>query len=353
MEVSLGKIAKSTGQQVRIPQLPPKEGWANWVQAQMDTNGLKDSTDIFDPKTGKTIKNVGDGYMFVSAFHHLAEKKASQRGNESAYTQDEQPAKGGDDGAKRFCFVASQAIRVLHGQESIGHIVEKKIPALVWTKLEDSTWGYSRITNWFVRKGKMSEVLSIEVSRPIQDLAGVFDEDTILTSIPERYEAGTQNLFGVMAMEQALKDLKDIGSENIEKHEAYLKNYIINNMKNINNVILYGDTNYTNDRLGVITFNIKDINYEEVALRMATEKGISLRPGKFCAHPYVFRLLGVSDSDAYRDIVSGDYFYGMVRASLGLYNTIEEIDIFLNQLELISNINGCNRGKSYKKIIRF
>ena len=105
-------------------------------------------------------------------------------------------------------------------------------------------------------------------------------------------------------------------------------------MKNINNVILYGDTNYTNDRLGVITFNIKDINYEEVALRMATEKGISLRPGKFCAHPYVFRLLGVSDSDAYRDIVSGDYFYGMVRASLGLYNTIEEIDIFLNQLEL-------------------
>ena len=184
-------------------------------------------------------------------------------------------------------------------------------------------------------------------------VAGVFDEDTILTSIPERYEAGTQNLFGVMAMEQALKDLKDIGFENIEKHEVYLKNYIINNMKNINNVILYGDTNYTNDRLGVITFNIKDINYEEVALRMATEKGISLRPGKFCAHPYVFRLLGVSDSDAYRDIVSGDYFYGMVRASLGLYNTIEEIDIFLNQLELISNINGCNRGKSYKKIIRF
>lgn len=183
-------------------------------------------------------------------------------------------------------------------------------------------------------------------------VAGVFDEDTILTSIPERFEAGTQNLFGVIAMEQALKDLKDIGFENIEKHEAELKNYAINSMKNINNVILYGDTNYTDDRLGVITFNVKDINYEEVALRMATEKGISLRSGKFCAHPYVFRLLGVSDSDAYRDIVSGEYFYGMVRASFGLYNTIEEVDIFLNQLELISK--GCNRmSKSYKKGIRF
>ncbi|MBQ6631904.1 MAG: aminotransferase class V-fold PLP-dependent enzyme [Romboutsia sp.] len=183
-------------------------------------------------------------------------------------------------------------------------------------------------------------------------VAGVFDEDTILTSIPERFEAGTQNLFGVIAMEQALKDLKDIGFENIEKHEAELKNYAINSMKNINNVILYGDANYTDDRLGVITFNVKDINYEEVALRMATEKGISLRSGKFCAHPYVFRLLGVSDSDAYRDIVSGEYFYGMVRASFGLYNTIEEVDIFLNQLELISK--GYNRmSKSYKKGIRF
>lgn len=118
MEVSLGKIAKSTGQQVRIPQLPPKEGWANWVQAQMDANGLKDSTDIFDPKTGKTIKNVGDGYMFVSAFHHLAEKKASQRGNESAYTQDEQPAKGGEDGAKRFSGFDRNAV-LAHGATAV------------------------------------------------------------------------------------------------------------------------------------------------------------------------------------------------------------------------------------------
>lgn len=185
-------------------------------------------------------------------------------------------------------------------------------------------------------------------------VAGVFDEDTILTSIPERFEAGTQNLFGVIAMEQALKDLKNIGFKNIEKHEEELKNYAINSMKNINNVVLYGDTNCTNDRLGVITFNIKDMNYEEVALKMATEKGISLRSGKFCAHPYVFRLLGACDSDSYRDIVSGDYFYGMVRASFGLYNTTEEIDIFLNQLELISNIKVCRRmNQSYKKIIRF
>ena len=87
---------------------------------------------------------------------------------------------------------------------------------------------------------------------------------------------------------------------------------------------------------------------------MATEQGISLRAGKFCAHPYVYRLLGVRDWDAYRDIVSGDYYLGMVRASLGLYNTIEEADKFLNQLDFIANRKNPNRRyRTSHGIIRF
>ena len=174
-------------------------------------------------------------------------------------------------------------------------------------------------------------------------VAGVFDESTIWTGVPEKFEAGTQNFFGVIAMAKALEDLQNIGFDNIESHEATLKNYLIGSMKNINNVILYGDTNYTDDRLGVITFNVSEREYEDLAIKMATERGISLRAGKFCAHPYVYRLLGVSDCDAYRDIVSGEYCYGMVRASLGLYNTKEEVDIFLNQLEYIANRKNPNR----------
>ena len=102
MEISLGKVAKTTGKQIRIPQLPPQEGWYNWTKAQLDANNISESADVFDPESGKTIKNIGDGYMFVSAFHHLAEKKASARGAEGAFTQDEQPAKGGVEGAKRM-----------------------------------------------------------------------------------------------------------------------------------------------------------------------------------------------------------------------------------------------------------
>lgn len=101
MELYLGKVAKATGKQVRIPQLPPPEGWYQWTKAQMDKAGVKEGTDVFDPVTGKTIKNVGGGWMYMHAFHHLAEKKASSRGAEGAFTQDEQPAKGGFEGAKK------------------------------------------------------------------------------------------------------------------------------------------------------------------------------------------------------------------------------------------------------------
>ena len=101
MEVYLGKVAKKTGRQMRIPQLPPPEGWYRWTKAQMDSAGVPEADDMFDPATGKTIKGIGNGYMFVSAFHHLAEKKASARGSDGAFTQDEQPAKGGSEGAKR------------------------------------------------------------------------------------------------------------------------------------------------------------------------------------------------------------------------------------------------------------
>lgn len=185
-------------------------------------------------------------------------------------------------------------------------------------------------------------------------VSGVFDERVLWTSIPEKFEAGTQNFFGVITMAKSLSDLKNIGFDNIEEHEAKLKNYLIDNMKKINNVTLYGDTENTDDRLGVITFNVENRDYESLAFKMATEKGISLRAGKFCAHPYVYRLMGVKDWDAYKDIVSCDHYYGMVRASLGLYNTTEEADIFLNHLEYVANRRNPNRKfKIQSKNIRF
>lgn len=102
IEMALGKLAKRTGKQQRLPQQPPPGGWQAWATKQLKDAGVSETSDLFDPGTSKTIKAQGDGYVYVSAFHHLAEKKLSHRGEEGAYTIDEQPAKGGITGAKRF-----------------------------------------------------------------------------------------------------------------------------------------------------------------------------------------------------------------------------------------------------------
>ena len=100
--MGLAKAAKASGKQIRIPQQRPKEGWKAWVEKTMAEHGVKDTADIFDPETGKTIKDIGDGYAYVHAFHHLSEKKLSARGGGGAYDINMQPAKGGYEGAKRW-----------------------------------------------------------------------------------------------------------------------------------------------------------------------------------------------------------------------------------------------------------
>ena len=118
MLMNIAKVAKKTGRQIRIPQTPPPEGWQAYTERLMAENGIKDTADVFDPQTGRTIKNVGDGYAYVKAFHHLAEKKFSARGVDGAYTQDEQPAKGGEDGAKRISGFDSLAL-LSHGATEV------------------------------------------------------------------------------------------------------------------------------------------------------------------------------------------------------------------------------------------
>ncbi len=145
---------------------------------------------------------------------------------------------------------------------------------------------------------------------------------------PILYEAGTQNLIGVLAIETAIQNLEKIGFQSIEAHEKMLQRKLIQEMAGMSHVMLYGDTEVIDDRLGVVAFNIKGKRYMDVATFMAEQYGIATRCGKFCAHPYVDRLL-MLETATRADLL--DYYgeYGMIRASLGLYNTIEEVETFL------------------------
>ena len=150
---------------------------------------------------------------------------------------------------------------------------------------------------------------------------------------PESYEAGSPNYPGVIGMKKAIEILQQVGFDEIEAHEKVLNRKLIDGLLKMDNVIVYGDTDNIDDRVGVISFNFSDVNSQLLATTMAA-KGTATRRGAFCAHPYVWRLMGISeDAQQYFANCIDSSTPGMIRVSFGIYNTEEEVDAFLKILE--------------------
>ena len=110
--------------------------------------------------------------------------------------------------------------------------------------------------------------------------------------------------------------------------------HTLNGFKSIPKIINYGDTQNISDRLGIATFNLENMYHHDVAEILAKKKGISVRHGWFCAHPYCRRLMNVSEQESKEFLENPTQkMLGMVRVSFALYNSIDEVNIFLNVLE--------------------
>ena len=162
----------------------------------------------------------------------------------------------------------------------------------------------------------------------------VLDDEIIWLSTPEKNEAGSPNFFGAVALMQALKEMNKIGLELIESNEKKLLKILIEGMKNFKRVILYGDNENIEDRLGIMVFNIDRLCYEMVGEYLASIRGIAVRQGGFCAHPYTRRLLGIKSNEI-EEYIKKNGMPGMVRVSLGAYNSEKEVNIFLETIEYI------------------
>ncbi|BCZ44827.1 class V aminotransferase [Clostridium gelidum] len=165
----------------------------------------------------------------------------------------------------------------------------------------------------------------------------VLDNEITYLPPPERNEAGTQNFLGIMALINSLRVINTIGYDYIEKQENILLTHTLNGFKSIPKIINYGDTQNISDRLGITTFNIENMYHHDVADILAKKKGISVRHGWFCAHPYCRRLMNVSEQESKEFLDNPTKkMLGMVRVSFALYNSIDEVNMFLNVLEDIS-----------------
>lgn len=152
---------------------------------------------------------------------------------------------------------------------------------------------------------------------------------------PEKEEAGTPNLMGVVALTTAINTLNKLGMNNIERYEQYLLKYTLNKLKKIPDIELYShDDNYP--KVSIIPFNIKGIHHSVTAKILSREAGIAVRSGCFCAQPYVQRLLNLSEEDVKKyAFKEGLERPGMVRISFGMYNDCYEIDRMIYSLKTI------------------
>ncbi len=161
----------------------------------------------------------------------------------------------------------------------------------------------------------------------------VTDYDVKFKDAPDSYEAGSPNYAGIVGMAEAIRVLQEVGFDAISEHEQVLNRRLIDGLKKLDNVIIYGDTENISDKVGVVTFNFSDINSYILAVKLADTGAVATRRGAFCAHPYVWRMMGISDEEAatYENCIDMKT-PGMIRVSFGIYNTEEEVDRFLEIL---------------------
>jgi cysteine desulfurase/selenocysteine lyase len=147
----------------------------------------------------------------------------------------------------------------------------------------------------------------------------VTPESQIYEDIPFRFEAGTPNIEGVVGLAAAVDYLKKIGLENIMEHEARLVRQLMEGLdKDL--IKIYGPEE-SSKHVGIVSFNVKNIHPHDVA-QMLDADGIMVRSGALCAEPLV-KALGAN---------------AVVRASLYLYNTSEEVERFHESLKKLRTL---------------
>lgn len=168
--------------------------------------------------------------------------------------------------------------------------------------------------------------------------------DVVWAEPPDRDEAGSPNTVGAIAMAAAAKQLEQVGLNQVAEHEAHLTAYALERFRSLPAIHIFGDDqpSRASKRLGVIPFQLGEISHFLVSAILGHEFGIGVRSGCFCAHPYILHLLGISSSKAHhvrQRMMAGDRseMPGLIRASFGLYNSIDEIDALVEALSYIAS----------------
>ena len=136
----------------------------------------------------------------------------------------------------------------------------------------------------------------------------VYEQEATWKELPWKFEAGTPNIAGAIALGAAVDYLSNLGMENVHAYEQELVDYVLPKLQAIEGLTVYGPED-PSQHAGVIAFNIDGLHPHDVATALDYE-GVAVRAGHHCAQPLINHL-GISST---------------VRASFYIYNTKEDCD---------------------------
>jgi len=209
------------------------------------------------------------------------------------------------------------------------------------------------------RKSFLESVEPEEVGGGMVDK--VYPDNYFVTKkFPDRVEAGTPNILGAITLGASIHILETVGMDIILKEDLSIIQYALNQLKKIDEVYIYGDTNTKLcPRAGTIAFNIINMDHGLVASILNDYFNIAVRNECFCAHPYVEQMLHVTHAQELDECESKDNhltwkmepWMGMVRVSFGIYNSMEDVDKLIDALYTI--VKQKNKFKTNYKINKY
>jgi cysteine desulfurase/selenocysteine lyase len=157
----------------------------------------------------------------------------------------------------------------------------------------------------------------LESMRPFQGggemIFDVTEDEVTYNDPPHRFEAGTPPIVQAIGLGAALDYMDSVGRERIAAHEADLKAYAHERLRSINSLRIFGDAP---NKGAIVSFELKGIHAHDVSM-VIDRQGVAVRAGTHCAQPLLKRF-GVTST---------------CRASFGMYNTRQEVDILAEALE--------------------
>lgn len=149
----------------------------------------------------------------------------------------------------------------------------------------------------------------------------VEEQTTNFAELPQKFEAGTQNVGGAAGLNAAIDYLQGVGFEEIERIERDLTNYAIAELKRLPYVELYGCDSERDNKIGIVTFNIRDVHPHDVATILDAQ-GVAIRAGHHCAQP-LMKFLGQNST---------------CRASFYFYNTRRDVERLVEAIQQVRKI---------------